>query len=150
MSEHISNELSAFLDGRLPEAAARETAGHLATCSLCQREADDLRALKTGLAALPRPRGSPTSLMRSLNHAFLDAPRPRERRWNPFPFSFAWKPVGAFAAAAAWPPAFSRCTSATRTMSWTFSRSWPPTCATRRIAWFRTRTPRIAICRRSS
>jgi len=38
--------LGAYLDGALDEGTARSTAAHLATCGVCQREADALRRLR--------------------------------------------------------------------------------------------------------
>src|SRR5207244_11926906 len=38
--------LGAYLDGALDDGTARSTAAHLATCGVCQREADGLRRLR--------------------------------------------------------------------------------------------------------
>jgi len=38
--------LGAYLDGALDEETARSTAAHLATCGVCQREAEGLRRLR--------------------------------------------------------------------------------------------------------
>src|SRR5438552_17603106 len=38
--------LGAYLDGALDDGPARSTAAHLATCGVCQREADGLRRFR--------------------------------------------------------------------------------------------------------
>ncbi len=99
MTEHISSELSAFLDGRPPDAATRQASAHLDKCALCQKELSELRSLKAGLAGMKK-NAAPPALMRSLNHAFLDAPQPRRNLWSFLLPPFSWKPVSAFAAVA--------------------------------------------------
>lgn len=48
MLSHYLNRrrLGAYLDGALDDGTARSTAAHLATCGVCQREADGLRRLR--------------------------------------------------------------------------------------------------------
>ena len=48
MLSHYLNRrrLGAYLDGALEEGTARSTAAHLATCGVCQREAEGLRRLR--------------------------------------------------------------------------------------------------------
>ena len=53
MLSHYVNRrrLGAYLDGALDDGTARSTAAHLATCGVCQREAEGLRRLRTLLQA---------------------------------------------------------------------------------------------------
>jgi anti-sigma factor RsiW len=99
MSEHILERISAFLDGTLPEGARTQVEAHLAQCDLCRTEMEELHVLRTRLGAMPR-REAPPSLMRSLGHAFLDAPVPRRSFWAFLTGVPSWRPVGAFAAVA--------------------------------------------------
>jgi anti-sigma factor RsiW len=46
--------LGAWLDGALEEGTARSTATHVATCGVCQREAGELRRLRTLLSLTAR------------------------------------------------------------------------------------------------
>ena len=48
MLSHYLNRrrLGAYLDGALDDGMARSTAAHLATCGVCQREAEGLRRLR--------------------------------------------------------------------------------------------------------
>ena len=60
MLSHYVNRrrLGAYLDGALDDGTARSTAAHLATCGVCQREAEGLRRLRTLLqttAAVAEP-----------------------------------------------------------------------------------------------
>ena len=50
---HISEQLSAWLDGRLDAAQAEEVAGHLAACAPCAEERDLLRDGQALLGKLP-------------------------------------------------------------------------------------------------
>jgi len=51
---HVRRRLSDWLDGGLDPAAARALQAHLAKCSACSRQADELRAMSGLLAELPR------------------------------------------------------------------------------------------------
>lgn len=57
---HPDAELSAFLDDELDEAAARRVTQHVAGCSRCVAELDDLRAARAVLRGLPRVPGLDT------------------------------------------------------------------------------------------
>src|SRR3990170_1002064 len=46
-------EISTYLDGRLPEAAARRVGVHLEACEACQRRLEELRATVRVLRGLP-------------------------------------------------------------------------------------------------
>ena len=100
MNEHMIDRMSAYLDGRLSPAVAAQASAHVESCEECRAEADRQRALKTRLTALPR-HAAPPALMRSLNHAFVDAPAPRESLWHAFLASLRWRPAGAIAATVA-------------------------------------------------
>lgn len=70
----IRENLSAWLDGELPEEESREVAGHLAQCADCRREAvrlERLDALLESLAA-PVPAGLSDRIL-----ARVRRPRPR-------------------------------------------------------------------------
>jgi anti-sigma factor RsiW len=100
MNEHMLDRMSAYLDGRLSPPAAAQASAHIDTCEECRAEANRLRALKTKLSDLTR-HPAPVSLMRSLNHAFIDAPEPRLSLWRTFLASLTWRPAGAIAATVA-------------------------------------------------
>lgn len=72
---HPIDELTALLDGALPEPRRAEVARHLAGCAPCRAERDRLRAALDVLARLPvAPEPSPTF------EARLSARLARERR----------------------------------------------------------------------
>ena len=81
--------LGAYLDGALDEGTARSTAAHLATCGVCQREAEELRRLRTLLqrnsaVADPDWTGFWAGVVRGVEagNAARPAPAPR-RAWRP-------------------------------------------------------------------
>jgi anti-sigma factor RsiW len=92
--------LGAYLDGALDEGTARSTAAHLATCGVCQREADGLRRLRTLLQrdafiAEPDWTGFWPGVIRGVEAAKTARPAPASRRaWRP-----QWALGGALAAA---------------------------------------------------
>ena len=51
---HPEEDLSAYIDGHLSEAARREVESHLDACEACRLLLAELRAAKSALAALPR------------------------------------------------------------------------------------------------
>lgn len=53
------NQLSPYLDGRLPPAAARRLEAHLEECARCRAEWEELRALKALLAGSAPPPAPP-------------------------------------------------------------------------------------------
>jgi anti-sigma factor RsiW len=92
--------LGAYLDGALDEGTARSTAAHLATCGVCQREADGLRRLRTLLQrdafiAEPDWTGFWPGVIRGVEAAKTARPAAASRRaWRP-----QWALGGALAAA---------------------------------------------------
>jgi anti-sigma factor RsiW len=92
--------LGAYLDGALDEGTARSTAAHLATCGVCQREADALRRLRALLqqgstVADPDWTGFWAGVVRGVEAAKTTRPVPVTRRaWRP-----QWALGGALAAA---------------------------------------------------
>jgi len=92
--------LGAYLDGALDEGTARSTAAHLATCGVCQREAEGLRRLRALLqqdAAVVDPdwTGFWAGVVRGVEAAKTARPAPVTRRaWRP-----QWALGGALAAA---------------------------------------------------
>ena len=102
MLSHYRNRrrLGASLDGALDEGTARTTAAHLATCGVCQREADALRRLRILLqrnsaVADPDWTGFWAGILRGVEDAKTARPVPVLRRaWRP-----QWALGGALAAA---------------------------------------------------
>jgi anti-sigma factor RsiW len=77
--------LGAYLDGALDEGTARSTAAHLATCGVCQREADALRRLRALLqqgsaVADPDWTGFWPGVVRGVEDAKTARPVPAARR----------------------------------------------------------------------
>lgn len=92
--------LGAYLDGALDDVTARSTAAHLATCGVCQREAEGLRRLRalvqqSAAVADPDWTGFWPAIVRGVEAAKTArvAPAPR-RAWRP-----RWALGGALAAA---------------------------------------------------
>lgn len=52
---HVADDLTALLDGALPEARRAEVEAHLAGCPDCRAERDALARALAALAALPAP-----------------------------------------------------------------------------------------------
>ena len=102
MLSHYLNRrrLGAYLDGALDEGTARSTAAHLATCGVCEREADGLRRLRALLqrnAAVADPdwTGFWAGVVRGVEAVKTARPQPAPRRaWRP-----QWALGGALAAA---------------------------------------------------
>lgn len=100
MLSHYLNRrrLGAYLDGALDERTARSAAAHLATCGVCQREADELRRLKgllqgTLTVADPDWTGFWQGVVRGVEAAKTAKPVPAARR--------AWRPQWALGSALA-------------------------------------------------
>ena len=95
--------IGAYLDGALSERRARATAAHLATCTVCQAEAESLRRLGAALRRSGAPRdpdwtGFWQGVVRGIDEQRLRAPLPE----RPRPRSFArrqWALGGALAVA---------------------------------------------------
>jgi len=92
--------LGAYLDGALDDGTARSTAAHLATCGVCQREAEGLRRLRALLqrnltVTEPDWTGFWPGVVRGVDAAKSPRPAPAARRaWRP-----QWALGGALAAA---------------------------------------------------
>lgn len=91
--------LGAYLDGALDEATARSAAAHLATCLVCQREAEGLRRLRTLLhdtvaPADPDWTGFWPGVVRGVEAAKAAPAVSRRAAWRP-----QWALGGALAAA---------------------------------------------------
>jgi anti-sigma factor RsiW len=84
----IGHDLSAYLDGQLRPAAARQMEDHLQRCERCRAELADLRAVKALLVGAPRPQAPPGFWdavhaglrTRASQHATGGYPRQRVRR----------------------------------------------------------------------
>jgi len=70
---HVRSRLSDWLDGGLEPAAARALQAHLAKCSACSRQADELRAMSGLLAELPRLLAPEPMAARVLDRLELEA-----------------------------------------------------------------------------
>jgi anti-sigma factor RsiW len=55
VSAHVTDRLSAYLDGALPASVLARVQAHLEECAACVRAYEDLRALRGLLRALPDP-----------------------------------------------------------------------------------------------
>lgn len=55
MSAHVTDRLSAYLDGALPASALERVQAHLERCGMCARAYEELRALRGLLRSLPDP-----------------------------------------------------------------------------------------------
>jgi anti-sigma factor RsiW len=55
VSAHVTDRLSAYLDGALPASALERVQAHLETCGTCVRAYEELRALRGLLRTLPDP-----------------------------------------------------------------------------------------------
>jgi hypothetical protein len=53
MGPHVTDRLSAYLDGELPALERGAVEGHLGTCDACTRRLEELAAVDEGLRALP-------------------------------------------------------------------------------------------------
>jgi len=97
--KHPVDELSAFLDGALPEAERGRIEAHLAGCGACRLERDRLAAALALVATLPRP-PEPSPAFESRFYARL-ARVPAPRRTLLDRLSWRWMAPLAGAAAAA-------------------------------------------------
>ena len=93
-SEHISERLLAYLDGRLDPSQREELARHLAGCPACAEEHDALRAGRSLLAPLSEIEARPGFAARVALHAADAHARPFGAPWWRWAF-------GGFAGAAA-------------------------------------------------
>lgn len=75
---HVINHLDDYLDGTLPPLQAGPVGAHLDSCPACSRELRELSALRSALARLPSPEGTPQVLERLLAAA-MRSPGPAGR-----------------------------------------------------------------------
>ena len=59
-SDHMIDQLSAYLEGDMKPRAAEIVRAHLARCGSCARAADEIRAIVAGARSLDRPEPPPT------------------------------------------------------------------------------------------
>ena len=75
---HAGDALSALLDGQLSVADAAAVRAHVATCDVCERELDDVRAARRLVRSLPAQEPPPGFLAALLHHDDVVVPlRPR-------------------------------------------------------------------------
>ncbi|HQR30658.1 MAG TPA: zf-HC2 domain-containing protein, partial [Anaeromyxobacteraceae bacterium] len=75
---HVGEDLTALLDGALPEERRAEVEAHLAGCAACRTLRDDLARTLSVLSALPRP-APPAAGFEQRFYARLARERPRRR-----------------------------------------------------------------------
>lgn len=82
MSQHPSEQLTAYADGSLPPDGASEIAAHLAECAHCHAVVEDLQAVRTLLRSLPETPSRSLLLPQTLNRLNqIAATRLRFPRW---------------------------------------------------------------------
>lgn len=74
---HITDQLSAWVDGELATEAAHAVDTHLATCATCQARAHAMRALKHAIARLPSREPPPGAVQARLEALRFQHPRGR-------------------------------------------------------------------------
>ncbi len=67
MNSHVKDQLSAYMDGYAKNPRAVER--HLETCAVCRAYLEELKALSSGLRALPEPAVRPEFLTRVMAQA---------------------------------------------------------------------------------
>ncbi len=75
---HLTDQITAYLDGTLTPEEAAAVAAHLAECAECRGTLDDLQAVRNLLRAVPHRTPHPSLLPRTL--ARLDATMARRTR----------------------------------------------------------------------
>jgi anti-sigma factor RsiW len=96
--------LGAYLDGALDQETARSTSAHLASCGVCQREAEELRRLHGLLVrsltpAQPDWTGFFQGVVRGIEDQRNARPVPARRGWWPAILGHRWAFGGGLAAA---------------------------------------------------
>jgi anti-sigma factor RsiW len=90
--ENFSADLSAWIDGELPDARAAEVAAHVAACAICTAEVGALRRADAALRAIPLRELAPGALAEVLRRADRATPRVariRVLRWVAAPVAAA-------------------------------------------------------------
>lgn len=90
--QELDERLDDWIDGELPEAAAAEVEGHLASCALCQERERRMRQVLAHAASLPRSLTPPRDLWPGIARRVE-----RERSWSWA--SGSWSPWALAAAA---------------------------------------------------
>src|SRR5690349_19871942 len=98
-SLHVSQKLSPYCHGELPEEESRRVAEHLIGCQRCRREFEEIKLGVKLAEQLPRA-SAPASLWSEIEEAFSkaahqtrsDEPRPRHV------FAFTWRQAAAVCA----------------------------------------------------
>lgn len=75
--EQWSEQLSAWIDGMLPENERENLEAHLQNCEICRRTAIELAELKRKLKAMPVPSPKPEMWSRVMRHVRYRARRER-------------------------------------------------------------------------
>jgi anti-sigma factor RsiW len=78
---HLSEELTAYLDGILTPEEAATVAAHLAECAECRATLDDLRAIRSLLRTMPPHYPHPALLSRTLARLASVETRRTVPRW---------------------------------------------------------------------
>ena len=69
-------ELSAYADGEIADAARARVEAHLEGCAACRETVSELRAVRGALGALPRPAAPRSFVLREADVRPQEAPRP--------------------------------------------------------------------------
>ncbi len=78
---HLSDELTAYLDGTLTAEEASVVAAHLAECTECRVTLDDLRAVRRLLRTAPPISAHPAALSRTVTRIAQVETRQTVPRW---------------------------------------------------------------------
>ena len=87
------NELSAFVDGELDVARARNIAERVLQDSVLRRQIEDMRRLSASLKALTYYYRAPETLRLAIRMAGADCPRPRRHGFSALRQWFEWRPM---------------------------------------------------------
>jgi anti-sigma factor RsiW len=82
LSNHVENNLAAYLDGQLSPAEAERVASHLQTCAQCRQKREDVRFSAKVLGGLPRV-AAPDSLWNEIEQRMAGARPESTRSWSP-------------------------------------------------------------------
>jgi len=82
-------ELSAYLDGELTPPQRTEVEAHLASCARCQGELNEMKALVTGVAALPKLQPAPRFLA-EVRRKIASDEKPEVLAWRDYVFRPLW------------------------------------------------------------
>src|SRR5438552_2777524 len=126
---HLTDQLSAYLDGTLTPEDAAAVASHLAECAECRGTLDDLQAVRNLLHTVPSRAPHPSLLPRTLAGRCGAS----SRRWRPLPAphlrlrrccrSCGPRPRWPIAASKSWSPGMER---RGRTRRWCASNTIRP------------------------